>query len=105
MITAAGLWTPDDPEKRAGETVEAFLLRRAAQHPPLQEDAPEGRPDPAEIILTNTTHTKILVLLILLVVGFLNISVIFCISAPAICTGRLQPTAPRRWRQTAVKKR
>ncbi len=24
MITAAGLWTPDDPEKRAGEAVEAF---------------------------------------------------------------------------------
>lgn len=58
MITAAGLWTPDDPEKRAGETVEAFLLRRAAQHPPLQEDAPEGRPDPAEVVLASADHAE-----------------------------------------------
>ena len=58
MITAAGLWTPDDPEKRAGEAVEAFLLRRAAQHPPLQEDAPEGRPDPAEAVLASADHAE-----------------------------------------------
>lgn len=58
MITAAGLWTPDDPEKRAGEAVEAFLLRRAAQHPPLQENAPEGRPDPAEAVLASADHTE-----------------------------------------------
>jgi hypothetical protein len=58
VITAAGLWTPDDPEKRAGEAVEAFLLRRAAQHPPLQEDAPEGRPDPAEAVLASADHAE-----------------------------------------------
>ena len=58
MITAAGLWTPDDPEKRAGEAVEAFLLRRAAQHPPLQEDAPKGRPDPAEAVLASADHAE-----------------------------------------------
>jgi len=58
VITAAGLWTPDDPEKRAGEAVEAFLLRRAAQHPPLQENAPEGRPDPAEAVLACADHAE-----------------------------------------------
>ena len=58
MITAVGLWTPDDPEKSAGEAVEAFLLRRAAQHPPLQEDAPEGRPDPAEAVLASADHAE-----------------------------------------------
>ncbi len=58
MITAAGLWTPDDPEKRAGEVAEAFLLRRAAQHPPMQKNAPEGRPDPAEAVLASADHAE-----------------------------------------------
>jgi hypothetical protein len=58
VITAAGLWTPDDTEKRAGEAVEAFLLRRAAQHPPMQENAPEGRPDPAEAALVSADHAE-----------------------------------------------
>ena len=45
------LWTPQDPSRAHGEAAEAFLLRRAAQHPPLALDASGGLPDPAEAVL------------------------------------------------------
>jgi hypothetical protein len=51
------LWTPEEPEKRAGEAPEAFLLRQAAQHPPMRADAPEGQPDPAEALLALVDQT------------------------------------------------
>ena len=46
-----GLWTPQDPNRALGEAAEAFMLRRAAQHPALALDALEGLPDPAKAVL------------------------------------------------------
>lgn len=42
-------WAPSTPARASDEAAEAFLLRRAAQHPPLTLDASGGLPDPTAL--------------------------------------------------------